>query len=513
MKCMYNKRFLAALLASILTCGSFAGCTTDPAADTTKDSVNPDTVETDPTSETDGELEYQKMTFLERIRSANAEIADGLPEYNGEDRTFIIYGVSQYGSSYIDEEGLNGGAINDARFYQMLDISERFSLKFELQSRPSADYLESLNAFKQLLMGQDPTSMDLYRIWNTSSAELVVSGAFYELSGFENIDTSKPWYFEDEMQSYGFKGKYWVATGFMDASDVLNNVACIFFNKDLAKTYSIPDDFYQVVRDGNWTLDYFYNTMSHFYRDTDGDGQRSKGDVYGGHMGAYPLSIYYLPCLDVPQMYLENGEAKFTVFENAELAEKVWNKLKGIYKDPAQIEVHWNKDEYELIPAWNEGRALFYTEKIGEFETMREYDFDIGILPVFKLDETQKDYYSNYLPNPFAIPSFVKEPEVSALVMTAMAAEGYKQVLPEAYETVIKGQYSDDEDSGEMLDLMMKNVKGDAMFAYGNSMYIYNLMFYICDDTAEYSSYWAQKRSSVESLAEEYAQKYEELIK
>ena len=64
-----------------------------------------------------------------------------------------------------------------------------------------------------------------------------------------------------------------------------------------------------------------------------------------------------------------------------------------------------------------------------------------------------------------------------------------------------------------MIDLMMKNVKGDAMFAYGDSMYIYNLMFYICDDTAEFASYWAQKRSSVETRAEEYYQMYEKLIK
>lgn len=513
MKCMYNKRFLAALLATILTCGSFIGCTTDPAADTSKDSVHPDTAETDPTSGTEEELEYQKMTFLERIRSANAEIPDGLPEYNGEDSTFIIGGLTSYGVSYFDEEGLIGESLNDAKFYQMLSIEERFGFRFELQARTSADYLEALNAFKQLVMAQDTSSMHLYRIWNTSSAELVASGSFHELSGLENIDTSKPWYFEDEMKSYGLKGKYWVATGFMDASDVVNNVACIFFNKDLAEQYSISDDFYQVVRDGKWTLDYFYNIMSSFYHDADGDGQRSNDDIYGGHMGAYPLSIYFLPCLDVPQMYLENDEAKFTVFENAEQAEKVWNKLKGIYKDPAQIEVHWNKDEYELIPSWEKGRALFYTEKIGEVETMRDYNFEIGILPVFKLDETQQDYYSNYLPNPFAIPSFVENPEISALVMSAMAAEGYKQVLPVAYEKVIKFKYANDEDSGEMIDLMMKNVKGDAMFAYGDSMYIYNLMFYICDDTAEFASYWAQKRSSVENRAEEYYQMYEKLIK
>ena len=144
MKCMYNKRFLAALLATILTCGSFIGCTTDPAADTSKDSVHPDTAETDPTSGTEGELEYQKMTFLERIRSANAEIPDGLPEYNGEDSTFIIGGLTSYGVSYFDEEGLIGESLNDAKFYQMLSIEERFGLKFELQARPSADYT---NAF------------------------------------------------------------------------------------------------------------------------------------------------------------------------------------------------------------------------------------------------------------------------------------------------------------------------------------------------------------------------------
>ena len=142
---------------------------------------------------------------------------------------------------------------------------------------------------------------------------------------------------------------------------------------------------------------------------------------------------------------------------------------------------------------------------------MRNYEFDTGILPIFKADETQQDYYTSYLPSPFAIPSFVEEPEISALVMTAMAAEGFKSIVPVTYEQVIKRKLADDFETGEMLDLMLKNVRGDTMFAYGNSRYIFNLMFYLNDDRAQFSSYWASKKSEVTSDMNKLLKKYQKL--
>jgi len=509
MKNTLLKRILVALLASVMLGSSLIGCQnvteSDPETETESE-----TVDRSEAAETVEDIDYQAMTFIEKIRSSNAAISDDLPEYNGEGRTFIIGGMGPAGTSYIDEDGITGEPINDARYNQMLAVSDRFDMEIELQTYTDPDYSISLSDFKKLVLAGDPSAMDLFQTWNTSAAELVSEGSFHELSSLANIDLSKPWYFKDEILDYGYDGKYWMTTGFMCADSVINGMGCIFFNKEIIDTYNITENYYQVVRDGKWTIDYFYDQVNGMYTDLNGDGERDSNDLYGLYFSIYAPSQWILACLGVPQMYLEDGEPKITVFEKTEQAEAIWNKLKQIYLDPSQTQKSWDEST-GMINAWPKNRALFYTGVVGNASGMRDYEFDTGILPIFKADEAQKDYYTSYLPSPFAIPTFVREPEISALVMTAMAAEGFKSIVPVAYEQVIKRKLADDYESGEMLDLMLQNVRGDTMFAYGNSRYIFNLMFYLNDDRAQFSSYWASKKSEVTSDMNKLLKKYQKL--
>ena len=63
--------------------------------------------------------------------------------------------------------------------------------------------------------------------------------------------------------------------------------------------------------------------------------------------------------------------------------------------------------------------------------------------------------------------------------------------------TAIKSKYSSDEESGEMLDLMLKNVRADGMFMYGDSSYIYNLWGYTAAPQG-FGSYWKAKQRVLE---------------
>ena len=134
---------------------------------------------------------------------------------------------------------------------------------------------------------------------------------------------------------------------------------------------------------------------------------------------------------------------------------------------------------------------------LSHLTALRDSDLDYGILPGFKADESQEAYYASYLPNPYGIPVNAGDGEMSALILTALAAEGFKQVLPAYYETAIKNKYSTDEESGEMLDLMLNNVRSDGMFMYGDSAYIYNLWQYTVSDQG-FGSYWKAKQKMLE---------------
>ncbi len=506
MKTTLCKRLIAALAVFALCAGMLAGCGGGEARDTeTAPAVPTDQVTAAP------EPDEPAITFIDRIRLANAAVEDDLPEYDGNGQTFIIGGMGSYNSKYIDDEGINGEPINDARYNQILDVESRLGLNIELQTYPDPDYSISLQAFRQLVFANDSSAMHLFQTWNTSAAELVADGCFYELSELNNLDITKPWYFKEEIAEYGYKGNYWLATGFILPDTVIGSMSCVFFNKDLASDKGL-DNFYSVVRDGKWTIDYFYNAMSSAYQDLDGDGKYSEGDVYGAYFPIYSPSQWILTCLELPQMYLENGEPKVTVFEKTEQAEIIWNKLRKIYRDPSQIQKNWD-DSGTIDPnPWRNGRALFSIGTLAGTSSFRDSDYHIGVLPVFKADESQQEYHASYLPSPFAIPVFVQDAEQSALVMSAMAVEGYKDAVPVVYEQVIKHKNADDYESGEMIDLMLNSVRGDTMFSYGNSRYIYNLMWFCVNERAEFASYWAEKRDEVLSDMDGLIAKYKDLL-
>jgi hypothetical protein len=63
-----------------------------------------------------------------------------------------------------------------------------------------------------------------------------------------------------------------------------------------------------------------------------------------------------------------------------------------------------------------------------------------------------------------------------------------------------------------MIDLMLNSVRGDTMFSYGNSRYIYNLMWFCVNERAEFASYWAEKRDEVLSDMDGLIAKYKDLL-
>ena len=97
---------------------------------------------------------------------------------------------------------------------------------------------------------------------------------------------------------------------------------------------------------------------------------------------------------------------------------------------------------------------------------MRSMETDFGIIPMPKHDDTQDRYYTCVLENMtvLGIPTSVKDPELSGLVLEMLAEEGYKSVVPTYFEKALGAKYVRDEQSNEMLDLILDTVWFD--FAY-----------------------------------------------
>ena len=100
---------------------------------------------------------------------------------------------------------------------------------------------------------------------------------------------------------------------------------------------------------------------------------------------------------------------------------------------------------------------------------MRAYDIDFGILPLPLWNEDQENYYSYCGTGEVAgltIPICVSDPEFSAFIVEACAAEAKNTLTPAYYEVNLLGRDVRDDESEEMLDIIFDNILYDAGEAY-----------------------------------------------
>ena len=82
-------------------------------------------------------------------------------------------------------------------------------------------------------------------------------------------------------------------------------------------------------------------------------------------------------------------------------------------------------------------------------------EIDYGIIPMPKMDDSQEDYVTyNFGTYYMAILLTAADPEMSAVMLEALNAESYKNVVNVYYDTALKNKYSRDEESRKMIDLI-----------------------------------------------------------
>ncbi len=129
-------------------------------------------------------------------------------------------------------------------------------------------------------------------------------------------------------------------------------------------------------------------------------------------------------------------------------------------------------DYQTMIPLFAEGHSLFYSEVSLFIERFRQYEFDVGMLPMPKYDENQADY-CQYADggclNLAAIPIDSKTPDDTALLLEAMSAESVDTLTKAYYDICVTGKSVRDEESVEMLDIIFRNYMIDYADLLGDS--------------------------------------------
>lgn len=298
-------------------------------------------------------------------------------------------------------------------------------------------------------------------LYNQKYAAASFAGTVYNLLslGSRPIDFSQDYFDQAYVQMFTAKDSngnnklYGIIGDF--ARTAFDCTHAIVYNKTVyANTESIRDiDIYQLVRDKKWTLDTFMmmaraaavdNANLGTYKEEDGDivgWIRTQHAPHGLHT-ASGLTI----------MSNVDGVYQFNILANIDAWTAVMDKACAAYADPVGQETGYTK----IPPAVAGGRALFASEILSSsLGNLKDYDCEIGLLPYPTYNEG--DNYYHYVDThlaPYAVPLHVND---IANVGDFLVLYAYysKYIVREAYVNLYAYEYCSDEDSKEMLDIIL----------------------------------------------------------
>ena len=392
-------------------------------------------------------------------------IPDGLEERDFGGREFVIAtrddtaGPTCRHRIEVYAETLTGEALNDAVYRRNALIEERFNAVIVPRLMYERDEgtltRELLNAVRA---GDSFADVAIGHMINMSAVAL--QNVFLNWNDVPNIGFGKPWWNESATRELQVAG-----VSFFAFSDMLvsgyDSTYAIAFNHVLSRDFGL--DFpYDAVREGRWTIDMMHEMTRDIYMDLDGTGVVSYHDLFGFAGNAFSGAAAWPWAFNQFVTRPDAGGFPEIILNNEKSAQIVLKMYDFFFNTPgwsivteaqrAGGAMWWDYVRSEMFP---QDRAVFGQIILGDTLLFREMESDFGILPLPKWDERQENYLTmidGHGPLMGIPVTAADNLDMIGTIMTAMAAESFRHVLPAYYYVAFHNMQLRDEDSIEMLD-------------------------------------------------------------
>ncbi|MBR5311632.1 MAG: extracellular solute-binding protein [Clostridia bacterium] len=459
------------ILAGLLVCFLAAGMISCSSGGT-----NEETAASDTAGQISAEPSAEPVEIPEEPKgNGRSEVKDSLPDtldFEGVDVRVFSRGGDKDTLMEFSAEEMNGDVVNDAVFTRNLAVQERLNVVMDLILDTGLNrHSGAGNTIRaSITAGSDDYDLIGNAMYNTMP--LVVDNMFLPLNTLPYLDFSAPWYNQAFLETTNLNGNNYVIMGELSQT-MISGTFSMFFNKTLFdEYYNGSENLYDIVNEGEWTLDKMAALCEPLYTDTNGDGAANEGDTFGHFftdtktLGADSFfgaaQIEYLAKTD-DGTFVFNGTSERMV----EFAEKM-HKL--LFQNNNTLRTPNNNDQ--IMDIMKNHQAVFTTWMLGGIDYLRDMEDDFGIIPMPKLNEAQ-EIYTSYIhdgSSAFTIPVTAQKTDVTAAYLEAMSAESYRTVTPAYFETAIKSKYSRDSETSQMLDLIVSGVYLDYSYIYGQSL-------------------------------------------
>lgn len=287
-----------------------------------------------------------------------------------------------------------------------------------------------------------------------------INGLLTPIDNVKTLDMSNIWWDSvmNKMTTLGSK-THFMLNGHINYVD---DYACsvLYFNKALCTRLGL-DMPYELVRNGDWTLDKFIEYMNASSNDEDGDGDYDENDLWGLVENSGTL-VRFLPAFKTNAVVIdENGIADVNSDESfATQMDKMYNQILTRENHALLLrdrEIGYEKGDL-VFPG---GRALFFGEMVRNIIGFREsMEEDFGILPYPKYDENQDGYGSSYNTvwgSSYGIPVTNLELDRTGWILETMGYYSTDTIYPASIEVNVMTKVIRDQESADMLRIVFDN--------------------------------------------------------
>ncbi len=356
--------------------------------------------------------------------------------------------------------------LDNAQYKRKIKVEEDYNITItqDIQQKYSSGGGPGFMAVSQQANTGD-CNYDLCLIAGYDVSVLAYSGYLYDMNSIKDIDLSKSWWDQNATESLAVKDVVFFTTGDITVSD--NRTAfCLLFNKMLLNDYNL-DSPYDLVHDGEWTIENFGKLVKSVSEDLNQDGIYDNNDRYG--LMVWDDSIV--------GMVNAAGERCCTINENGEIELTFYseNTLSALEQYAAVAYDHQHAITYQRdksisgLDMWKNNQGLFWTTLVNQLPNIREMESDFGVLPYPKLNAEQDNYYTCIAPYNsqfICVPLIQDDVDRTGVITEALAYYGQKVVLPALYDVTLVGQSTRDEESEPMLDIIFDNLVYDIGYYY-----------------------------------------------
>ncbi len=414
------------------------------------------------TAETDAPLTDKEKRQL---------ISDDLPDttFNGNEIRFCTYSDTDY-TQEISVEDLNGEACNDSIYNRNLNVEKRFDVKIT-GIADSAPWSKAGDVAKAGTDDYHVIGFFDYLAYIPINAQALVNWC-----DVPHVNLEKPWHNQLSNNDSTINGKLFGITSDLAITSLTYTIA-IFMNIPLAENYGFTtESVYDTVKEGKWTIDYFTNAISTMYEDKDGNGKRDVTDTYGfGYVTMNPADVW-LTAFD-QKICTPNDQGGLDILFMSDKTVSILDKLLEMHiNNPGFIEYDSGVTGIYYEEKAFKGRSLVFAPLRfnAAFAQLRDMEDPYTILPYPKWDENQERYLTKADDKYtlFGIPTSVyNDLDFVGTIYEALSAESYKTVFPEYYDTALKGKYSTDETTAEMVDIIFSGRLFDFSYQFGDSVF------------------------------------------